>query len=907
MIRLIPFVVWIGAIFVNGHPSGNLTRFSRATDAEFTTSLKQMQMLARITNGIYLQQGMIKGTIPPADLVSEILNLGTAKLSDIDKIKTENLKEMASKIEQVPGKLKTDKNVETIEERLVVLNSIVKTSNGVESLEKLGDDYKTEVKKLEALKTDWVTLETYAGYLQNFLVESAKLEGDIARGKIRPTFGTIASALDIFKTGNLEAYKTVTTTASLENYKPKFSSLSNFHDSVELFVDKNIKFEASDTAKMTTISGHASALASMITDVQSSKVEFELLKQILLQRTHQNTHKIFAHTSGFPNGFSDISTINADLDDKWIQKIVGGNAENLKSSFKSLGTIGNLSQIVDETIGKTSDGLDALLETLPRIAQLSSETMSGLASNLAGIQSTVQVDSITPKNYEDYKVLHGAIRSVFDQLSAIDKVIGVCEQLASPEYTGKLESVIKIITLDNDDQGPERLVQLKGDKNYQDLLTLVKSVEDSSKVLSAAVTLVDDAKTIDGKFGELNTYVDGSNKFLDMLKSLKNVESLGSVESFVKVRRSVGGMNADDIKKLSTVAGNIENAKSKLKELETAINKMKGFKSAGTDVLISLNDAKKDSDTLGSATRGIASMQQMTKDPVDMKQLIHAVGTIDSERKTSRVTLSAEEKKSLDELRRLERDINTLKSSIGQYISSVTASKSDKLSDHSDIFDKAASVNGISTDFKTAIVSIEKLANDPSSSAPDLLRKDVPIWEKLDSIGLDFAKYQTDFQSAKKSLSSLEATFAKFHGSSVVATSSSSNSSESESDDNPSWGAFGRNLGIITGIIVALLVIGIGGGMTFLHLKRKREMKRKGKTRGIEEGGGGKKSKGKKSKGKSTGATEKTGGDTETTGTPTTTNDTMSKSVTIQEEPKSKMKKTEKSKKKGDKKKKGTK
>ncbi|KAF1770927.1 hypothetical protein GCK72_002751 [Caenorhabditis remanei] len=480
-----------------------------------------------------------------------------------------------------------------------------------------------------------------------------------------------------------------------------------------------------------------------------------------------------------------------------------------------------------------------------------------------------------------------------------------------------LEHIRNITDPTHKDDPVAFVARLKDSEEYKAVLEKLDSFSDKladTKSLVTALTISttnqaqpvkESASQVSQNFQKLKTFVTDSNTFVGVLVKLRGIGEFESIEPVIKLRRKLSQLtkNKGNLDFPSLVQ-NIGKMQPKLKALEGEINKIKGLKNKETDVLMSLEDAKKDSDTLGSATRGIVSMKQMTKDPVDMKRLIHAVGTIDVERKSSRVKLSSDEEKSLDELSRLGGDINTLKSSISQYIFSVKASKSEKLSDHSDIFDKAASFNGIPTDFKTAIVSIEKLANDPSSSAPDLLRKDVPIWEKLDSIGLDFAKYQTALQSAKKSLSSLEATFAKFHGSSVVATSSPSNSSESEGDDNPSWGAFIKNLGIFTGIIVALLVIGIGGGMTFLHLKRKREMKRKGKTRGIEEGGGGKKSKGKKSKGKSTGATEKTGGDTETTGTPTTNNDTMSKSVTIQEEPKSKMKKTEKSKKKGDKKKK---
>ncbi|KAF1770929.1 hypothetical protein GCK72_002753 [Caenorhabditis remanei] len=152
MIRLISFVVWIGAILVNGHPTGNLTRFSRATDEEFTTSLKQMQMLARITNGMYLQQGMIKGTVPPADLISELLNLEAVKLSEIQNLDVGTMEGVAKKIDELPGKLKTNDGVVNIENRLTLLRSIIDLSNGVASLAAPDATFQAEVDTLKDVK-----------------------------------------------------------------------------------------------------------------------------------------------------------------------------------------------------------------------------------------------------------------------------------------------------------------------------------------------------------------------------------------------------------------------------------------------------------------------------------------------------------------------------------------------------------------------------------------------------------------------------------------------------------------------------------------------------------------------------------------------------------------------------------
>ncbi|EFP12646.1 hypothetical protein CRE_29423 [Caenorhabditis remanei] len=791
MIRLIPFVVWIGAILVNGHPPGNLTRFSRASDAELTTSLKQMQMLARITNGIYLQQGMIKGTIPPADLVSELLNLEAVKLTEIQNLDVGKLEGVAKNIDELPGKLKTNDGVVNLENRLALLRSIIDLSNGVASLAAPDASFKTEVDTLKDIDgIEWDNFRKYSEGLHSFLSNRKKIEQGIpvkdkkAHEDVLQQVRKAADDLKLDLTQNYVNLKSDAITTAEGTFLNWFSirrSMAEWNKN-----DKVMKYsKPDDDNNINFVGENIKNMGEVIGEVKKENLKFNTLEHVFDSRIHRSGSRDLKHTPAFSEGPSDIGLISKDFENGWIQSVVGKEYPKLAAALKSLETIQKLTEDVENSLGSPSkDTLKSISEVVNSITGASQLTVSfdDLASKLKDVQESISASNIIPAQWDTYNTLIEHVSSLFDQITAADAVVELSKETITEDMKKNLEHIRNITDPTHKDDPVAVLEKLD---SFSDKLADTSSLVTALNTTNQAQPVKDSASQISKNFNELNNYVTNSKKFLDVLAQLRGIGGFESIEPVIKLRRKLSQLtkNKGNLDCPSLVQ-NIGKMQPKLKALEAEITKLKGMRNGETGALMYLNYAKKDSDTLGSATRGIASMQQMTKDPVDIKQLADAVGTIDSERKTSLVKLSAEEEKSLDELSRLEDDINSLKYIINVYILYLKISKSEKLSDHADIFDRAASVNGISTDFKTAIVLIEKLANDPFSLASDDLRKSVPIWEKLDSIGLDFAKYQTDFQSAKKSLSSLEATFSKLHRSFALTASSPSNSSESESLDD---------------------------------------------------------------------------------------------------------------------------
>ncbi|EFO83671.1 hypothetical protein CRE_02837 [Caenorhabditis remanei] len=764
LIKLLILFILVGKSYglvpVYGRPSvGNWSRFQRATYEEFSVSLKQMEMIAHIANGIHLQQGLMKGAIPPAELISEILNLGAIKPSDIHNIDTGKLKEVVNKVE---GLLKSlDGSVGAIEDKLLKMRTVVERSNGVESLSQLGNEYLGEVVKMKNLKKSFNSY--YITKLGDFLESSQALETQLEAGLVQNKLEVIKSSITVIKSKKFAEYVSLTGSKVMESSMKAFTSLVNFHRSVNTYLGDVQILQKNDSVdgKLKQMIANAQTIGTLIDTVKKSSLNFDHLRQVLVLRNQWSAQTLSAHTPGFPNGYSGIVSLADDLADDWTKTMVVGQAENLNKALESLKNIGRIAKEADNSFGQSYVGLADVSDTFLRLAQLSSANTTALASKLSQIHAAIQDKTVIPKNTENYGKLHTYIRLLFQQLNAIAEVAAVSVVLTSQENDKKLEKIMALADVVDGDEVLQKLSELKKNKDYQDICQVLRKISKSVELLSKGNVVVKPAENIAKSFGEMKTYVDDSAQFMNMLKTLRGIKEFEYIASFVDVRKSFGQIDTKKVKKFSSVSDNIENAKPKLTELEKAMNDMNGFTSFESDALTQSGDLKKDSDTLGSATRGILKIKRRFDEKVNMDDLESAEGMLPNAMASTKVKLTTEEENGVNKLKGLTRRLETSYTAIEDYITSFKSSKSDKLADYSDIFTKASSLPDISEDFQSMIFSTEKLASraGPFYQAPMLAT--VKTLQKLDSLHLDFSKHRKDFSPAKESLNSLDLTFAK--------------------------------------------------------------------------------------------------------------------------------------------------
>ncbi|KAF1750636.1 hypothetical protein GCK72_017187 [Caenorhabditis remanei] len=738
---------------------GNWSRFQRAIHEEFAVSLKQMEMIAHIANGIYLQQGLMKGAIPPAELISEILNLGAVRPSDIHNMNNGKLKEVVNTVE---GLLKSlDGTVGAIEDKLLKIHTVVERSNGVESLSQLGNEYLGEVVKMKNLKKSFNSY--YIAKLGDFLQSSQVLETQLDPGLVQNKLEVIKASITVIKSKKFADLVSLTGSKVMESSMKTFTPLVNFHRSVNTYFGDVQILQKNDSVdgKLKQMIANAQAIGSLIDAVKNSSLKFNHLKQVLVSRKQWSAQTLSAHTPGFPNGYSGIVSLTDDLADNWTKNMVAGQADNLIKALESLKNIGNIAKEADNLLGKSYEGLEDVSDTFLKLSQLSSANTTALASKLSEIHAAIQDKTVIPKNTENYVKLHTDIRLLFQQLNAIAEVAAVSVVLTSQENDKKLENIMALAEVVDGDEMLQKLSELKKNKDYQDICQVLRNISKSVELLSEGDVVVTPAEDIVKSFGEMETYVKDSDRFLNMLKALRGIKEFEYLASFVNARKSFDLIDTDKVKKFSSVSDNIENAKPKLKELEKAMNDMNGFTSFESNALTQLGDLKKDSDTLGSATRGILKIKKSIDEKVDTVPLDFAEIMLPDALASTKVKLSIDEENSVIKLKGLSDRLKTSYKTIEDYITSFQSLKPDKLADYSDIFTKASSLPDISEDFHSMIFSTEKLASRADPLYQAYLVGTVKTLQKLDSLHLDFSKHRKDFALAKASLNSLDLTFAK--------------------------------------------------------------------------------------------------------------------------------------------------
>ncbi|KAF1763324.1 hypothetical protein GCK72_011590 [Caenorhabditis remanei] len=797
--------------------SNNHYRIRRELDDTFRTAVIRMQKMSRVINGIALQQSITKGTVETDTLIMELLNFGTITPDYIVKIPLDTLSSVVKEVTGLSGKLKSNDEIKRMENRMLLISSIDKTTRNITTLETPGNEYLTAASNWTARNVDLSKLDDLIKASIAVANGFEKMNGNVRAADIRTYFGLMPTLAVALINTKLDEIKRNVESVELRDPTAHFVKLLSFHSAVKLFEDdsdiQNYK-DTIDDSILNTIGAHMNSLTGVIENVKSNLSSFDELQTFLVTRPRIHGDRALKQTPGFPSGSADIDAISIALDDSWVQLAVDIQQIPLAKSLEQLKTVSRLiNSVANSFQQRPTNGLLKIEEIRASLLAFTNNNLNFnlVVSKLDEIQGAATDRNVLPKTRSTFNTLYQNILMTAANLKSIDEVISVIMSIQE-KHSNNFEELTKLNVLVPDDMMPAELDKLKNMEVFKDLMTAFKTLKPHFDRFKDTVSIDKEVQQIETDFSKtINDYITDSTKFLTMLQNLHNIPELKLVDDAIGALRKYRGVS---IESFDPVATEIKNIRSKIKDFKEKIGEMKDAGNPEAKMLVQESDVSKDSENIGSATRVFSSIKSLLEsdgivvvDPT-VKPII--------ENFLNSGQLDPTEKKNLQELLKLDGELVKLTTSL-KTLSPVISMTDANLSSFSPVYNLAGNINGLQNDFYGMAGSVDKLAQGNQ----ELLKVKKQL-ELLDAIGLNFAKHHKAITGTQKSLEAMDLFFAslkaKFTPNSTTQppepkapmrdpTASRSDEDENEEKSADEAAMYQKTLYYVSGGVAAFLVI----------------------------------------------------------------------------------------------------
>ncbi|EFP06161.1 hypothetical protein CRE_05891 [Caenorhabditis remanei] len=741
---------------------------------DFSATVDQILRISRVINGIALQQGLMKQSIPSDTLITELLNLGSVTPALIQDLKPDEIAALVEEIQSFPKNLIQSVQMDIIEQRFLMYSSMVNKIKGVEKNFGIpkSDQYLTDVKKLAGTTKKLTDLDDGVTFMKSTLGALVDLETYKGSGaKILMKFGGVTLATGGIK--SLDQFKSLFDSKVIGG--AIFDTLTRVQSTVQEFEDSKAEvnqYDTKDDSVAEQIGENIKKLNSLAGKAKSALPTFHNLKQLFIHRFHRSGNRELTLSSGFPNGFSDLQLISDDLMDPWVQSVVDEQSESLAEAMEQLKLFGKAIGSMDGSFSFPPGGDQVLRDVYERAAQLAeiSEKFGGLdEKEMKKFKIDVRKSQMKPSNLDKFNNLMEKINLLGDQYQATLKVIDLAAKLTG-DNNDDLSKMLKIIANSNTKTAPTQLKTLRESLEFKTILDLLRGAEKELNTLqNQNSTVIDLAKTIGEEYGEVKTYMDELGGFfdgVDQIRHLKGVDVLGEVIEAIKMFR---GYNESALS-FGKIKEAIPSVQQKMVDLQVAMGILKVADSLEVNALAGLQDVLQDSQTIGSASRIFWSIKKVDKVVVLGQETVKII-------QDKIKGVDQDDQKNFDQLLLIDNQLTTV----------------------------YAQIDGVKKnpmDFLEIGKTVEKLTKDITLT-PEQLKSLLEVkrnLETLDTLGLDYARRHKDIDESKKALDQMDLFFADFKikvtpvtTTSMIPPPTSSTPPLGQLQSNASTGALGGN------------------------------------------------------------------------------------------------------------------
>ncbi|EFO94288.1 hypothetical protein CRE_03445 [Caenorhabditis remanei] len=733
------------------------------------TLLSQIQMVARVVNGVSLRAEISSGLIPPDQLIAELLSFGTATPTQIISIDNSKIQLDIDAMKKIPENLKAAPDVVEVEKTLKALESVLvdtvdtvalKNTTGVKEFKELVKALKDK-KLMDPIESDFATSKkawsTAIDTLKND--DLSKTPGDA-----KFYFNKIKNTLESINTVKAKLAK-----ATSESPSKQFpSAISSLTPTLSVATEAS-KFK-SKTAAFSRTPQQWTAYSNFIGDfrktmdtLKPSLSSIQAVKSVVdgqnLRKTHRN--QTLEYTSGFPHGASDMAMVFVDLTDAWMKGIL--KTDKLQLALEELRNVEVLAKKVEDVlrgqVGGAIDSLDkAVADFYPGTD--SSEITSGIAE--------IQKCAL---NTNESAAVVGVVPGIQKLLEDIDKQfktlgdgIQAYKTAASEQEFVKLSGTVKKICTESEkaaDKDLEGLVVKMKAENLTALGTTVDSIYSLVAQIDSAVTTIQtNSEKISKRFADLDAFYTNAgalSTYLECVKSKQNLKSL--IDAMAKIEN----LRKFDVKSLDALDGGLEVVRTvsktadDLKKLNHSINEIKNAPMKYKSIQ-RIENANSHAKVIGSAVQAVSNMQNALEKKSEVEAILKNIDVTVIQKYNVNTT-------ELEGLVQLNGSIVKMFGELETFKSSISIRKVSNLADQSEIFEKARAITGITGDIQKMRAGVEKLKEwvvkmtAQEQQALETLQSQL---DAMDSMGMEFVKYHGSFDGVKKSLSVFDAFFVDF-------------------------------------------------------------------------------------------------------------------------------------------------
>ena len=297
-------------------------------------------MVARVTNGIYLQNGLTSGTIPADKLISELLRFGSVTTTQIAAIDSSKIQKAVDTLKSLPSNPKPSTFADNIGDSLDVLKKLLQEVNG------LGDistqQGKTELNELlKGLSQNKVVLQPVEDLFKTkgkWNTDIVLISDEIPKSEADVHMTNEGRALNEIKSSGSKLRKML----PLWKPKPFKSAVDGMSSGLKSLEAANIAVKQRDalSRKSNDWSEYSTFINSFLTTIKSLKqVSSDALaiKGVVEGYQLEDRKRSLEYTTGFPNGLHDMALISLDLNDQWMKDVIKSDRLSVAlSGLKSL-------------------------------------------------------------------------------------------------------------------------------------------------------------------------------------------------------------------------------------------------------------------------------------------------------------------------------------------------------------------------------------------------------------------------------------------------------------------------------------------------------------------------------------------------------------------------------------------
>uniref|UniRef100_A0A1I7UTB1 WSN domain-containing protein n=2 Tax=Caenorhabditis tropicalis TaxID=1561998 RepID=A0A1I7UTB1_9PELO len=338
----IPLVDFLPEDSSPAHP-----HLKRASPDNLKPSVQRVQKVARIINGIYIQQGVITASIPSDELISELLFFGSVTPSGIAKLDSKKMEEAVNIVRDLPTTFALTTDTEKAEKAFGLVKQMKDMLNGVESVSKWNaNDLKQEIGRLETGGVDSLLLRDLRSAIGNWdsgygaVIANTSTQASVT--KLRSGLEDLKNSVSSFDKSQLQWNFN-----HFETAVNGISPLTKAREATEFYAKNRDNMPISDD-KNKPYTDFIRSISAKIMKFKGVESSLQEVMEVASTRNRRSRQRNLRHTHGLSSGSSDVSQMMKDVNDPWIKKVL--KTENVEIAFKQFNEFESLLKSIEQSL-----------------------------------------------------------------------------------------------------------------------------------------------------------------------------------------------------------------------------------------------------------------------------------------------------------------------------------------------------------------------------------------------------------------------------------------------------------------------------------------------------------------------------------------------------------------------------